>query len=88
MTDGQAMGIARQIDRLNWRIVELMDRINDEHPNGVAMHDWLIENGFGTPAAAEHVILHHLSRPDDWENVGGTVRHKAASKAVSTRRFR
>lgn len=68
MTDGNVVKLARRIDALNWRIAELVERIEgSDHPNAAGLVDALQTNNFDNPAWATHVIAHQLEHPEKWE---------------------
>lgn len=66
MTDGQAMNIARRLNRMNWKMHKLCLKLADEHPNGKDILEALRTNGYDNPADADDVIVDHLINPENW----------------------
>ena len=85
MTDGEAAKLARRIDEWNWKIVLAMEELR-KHPNGEAMHERMVDNGFGAPSTAEHVVHEQFQHPEAWEVQEFRIVHRAARLAVATRR--
>ena len=85
MTDGDAAKLAR-IDNWNWKIWQAMAEIQEHHPNGEAMHERLVDQGFGAPSTAEHVVHENFLKPDDWLTDGFRLIHRVAQRAAETRR--
>ena len=85
MTDGDAANLARRIDEWNWKIVLAMEELR-KHPNGQAMMDRMVDNGFGTPSLAEHVVHEQFQHPEAWDVDEFRIAHRGAKRAVATRR--
>jgi hypothetical protein len=66
MTDGEAVRIARRIQRMQWEINALLAEIRNNHPNGRQIYDDMVANEVETMAWPEHVVRHALLHPERW----------------------
>ncbi len=81
-----AAKLARRIDGWNEKIWEALRAIQEGHPNGTAIHERLVDNGFAAPSSAIHVVHEGFVKPDDWLVFEFSVVHATARRAAETRR--
>lgn len=88
LTDGQAIALARQIDRWNSKICDACDKLAESHPHGTAILLDLHDHGFPAVSFAELIVADNLAEPDKWEISEDRlyVWHKASKRAWETRR--
>lgn len=87
-TDGDVMTIARKLERLMFEMDDLYALLEaSEHTNAQAIYEGLKEQCWFA-AWPTHVVVSLLEHPDEWECESGVVRHKAATRAIHSRRRR